>query len=156
MKKLLVPIVLVLAAMCAQAASAATVASARGAGQIHFGNSHEFVSFDASLQDDGTATGSAVFHSVSAGVRGHIDVNCLNVIGNFAIVSGVITSSNDPGIVGDEAAFAVQDNGEGHGAPPDLMSLVNIYEVGVGPDCHVLAEYDLVPLDSGNIQVSSA
>ena len=75
------------------------------------------------------------------------------MIGNYAIVSGVVTSSNEPALVGDEAAFAVQDNGEGSKAPPDLMSIVNFYIVGVGPDCTVPAEYDLVPLQGGNIQV---
>ena len=135
-------------------ALAATGHSARGSGHVTFGATHENVSFSAQQQSaDDTATGNAEVNDASAGVRAHIDVNCLNVIGNYAIVSGVVTSSNDPTLVGDEAAFAVQDNGEGAKAPPDLMSIVNFYNVGVGPDCRVLSEYDLVPLQGGNIQV---
>ena len=120
-------------------ALAATGHSAQGSGHVTFGATHE--------------NGNAEVNDATAGVRAHIDVNCLNVIGNYAIVSGVVTRSNDPTLVGDEAAFAVQDNGEGAKAPPDLMSIVNFYNVGVGPDCRVLSEYDLVPLEGGNIQV---
>jgi hypothetical protein len=149
-----------LAAFAAAAAAtgvalAATGHSVQGSGHVTFGATVESVSVSAQQESaDDTATGNAEVNDATAGVRAHVDVNCVNVIGNFAIVSGVVTSSNDPTLVGDEAAFAVQDNGEGAKAPPDLMSIVNFYNVGVGPDCRVLSEYDLVPLQGGNIQVN--
>jgi hypothetical protein len=147
--------VVAVTAAAAGVALGATGHSARGSGHVVFGLTIEDVSFSAQqVAADFAATGSAEVNDVTAGVRAHIDVNCLNVIGNYAIISGVVTSSNEDALIGDEAAFAVQDNGEGAKAPPDLMSIVNFYAVGVGPDCSVPAEYDLVPLTSGNIQVN--
>ena len=145
--------VVAVALVAAGGASAAVGASASGSGTALFGNTIEHIAFSAQQVAGTAATGEAKINDASAGVRVDVDVNCLNVIGNYAIVSGVVTRSNDPTLVGDEAAFAVQDNGEGAKAPPDLMSIVNFYNVGVGPDCRVLSEYDLVPLEGGNIQV---
>jgi hypothetical protein len=141
------------AASATGVALGATGHSARGSGHVTFGPTMENVSFSAQQTAGFAATGSAEVNDITAGVRAHIDVNCLNVIGNYAIVSGVVTSSSEEALVGDEAAFAVQDNGEGANAPPDLMSIVNFYNVGVGPDCTVQAEYDLAPITGGNIQV---
>jgi hypothetical protein len=143
------------AAAATGVALAATGHSVQGSGHVTFGATIEHVSVSAQQQSaDDTATGNAEVNDATAGVRAHVDVNCVNVIGNYAIVSGVVTSSNDPTLVGDEAEFAVQDNGEGAKAPPDLMSIVNFFEVGIGPDCRVPSEFDLVPLQGGNIQVN--
>ena len=140
-------------ALAGGAAAAATLASASGSGHILFGSNNEFITFSAIRQADGTVTATATVHDVSAGVTAKIDVNCLNVVGNTATISGVVTSSNEPTLVGFEGIFQVVDNGEGAGAPPDFMSLANFYAVGTGVDCTVPAEYDLVPLQSGNVQV---
>ena len=140
-------------ALAGGAAAAATLASASGSGHILFGSNNEFITFSAIRQTDGTVTGTATVHDVSAGVTAKIDVNCLNVVGNTATISGVVTSSNEPTLVGFEGIFQVVDNGEGGNAPPDFMSLANFYAVGTGVDCLVPAEYDLVPLQSGNVQV---
>ena len=134
-------------------AAAAVAASASGSGHILFGANNEFITFNAVRQSDGTVSGTAVVHDVSAGVTAKIDVNCLNVVGNTATISGVVTSSSDPTLVGFEGIFQVVDNGEGAGAPPDFMSLANFYAVGTGVDCTIPGEYDLVPLQSGNVQV---
>ena len=141
------------AAIGAGAATAAVLASASGSGHILFGSNNEFITFSAIRQSDGTVTGTATVHDVSAGVTAKIDVNCLNVVGNTATISGIVTSSNEPTLVGFEGIFQVVDNGEGANSPPDFMSLANFYAVGTGVDCSVPAEYDLVPLQSGNVQV---
>lgn len=127
----------------AAAAVAAVVASASGSGHITFGSSQERISFNAARNDDGTATGSAqvVDDTASGVVRFHVDVNCLNVFGNVAIVSGLVTSSNVEALLGMEAVFEVVDNGEGAGDPPDLMSLVDLHTPGVGADCTIPAEF---------------
>ena len=64
------------------AAVAQVVHSARGSGTIEFASNREHISFSAVERADGTATGSAEVHDISAGVTVHIDVNCLNVLGN--------------------------------------------------------------------------
>jgi hypothetical protein len=135
------------------ASAAVAVHSAQGSGHVDFGSTHESISFHAVQYADGTATGNAVIHDATAGVTAHVDVNCLNVVGNTATISGIVTSSNDPTIEGFEAIFQVVDNGEGSKAPPDLMSIANLYLPGVGVDCTVPAEYDLSPVTGGNIQV---
>ena len=140
--------------VAATAANAAAHPSAWGAGTIEFGSSKEHVSFNAS----GVllaATGSAEIHDNTAAgnVNAHVAIDCLNVVGNQATISGIITQSTDPTIQGFRALWQVRDNGEGQNDPPDLMSPVLIYAVGVGPaDCIVPTEFDLVNL-KGNVQV---
>ena len=125
------------------------VHSASGSGRIAVPD--EAVSFSAVEHEDGTSTGSAVVHDFSAGVNAQIRVNCLNVVGNLAIISGEVVRSSDPSLIGDEGIFEVVDN---HATgSPDLMSPVNFYAFGTGVDCKVLAEYDLQPIESGNIHV---
>ena len=98
---------------------------------------------------------SDIQQDISAGVTVHIEVDCLNVIGNFATISGIVTRSSDPTRVpeGFEGIFQVVDNGEGKDAPPDFMSEANFFAVGTGTDCRVPGEFDLVPVEHGNVQV---
>jgi hypothetical protein len=136
----------------ARAAAPSAGPSASGSATILFGATVERLVFHAE-QRGGTATGHAFFNDKTAGVRGHVDVNCLLVVGNVASISGIVTKSNDPTIVGFEALFQVQDNGDGHRSPPDLSSTVMLHEVGVGPNCLVPREIDMVPIRHGNIEV---
>src|SRR5438105_13898254 len=69
------------------AALAQALHSARGAGTIQFGSNREHISFSAMQRADGTATGTAEVHDISAGVNVQIDVDCLNVIDNVATIS---------------------------------------------------------------------
>ena len=140
-------------ALATAAPAAAAGASASGSGTVLFGNTIEHIAFTAQQLAGTAATGQATIIDASAGVRVRVDVNCLNVIGNYAIVSGVVTQSSDPTAVpvGSEAIFAVVDSGQGGGR--DFASIANFYAVGTGVDCTVPAEYDLVPLQSGNVQV---
>jgi hypothetical protein len=153
-KRVFVPAIVVAAAVLLVPAAFAVLASASGAGHIRFGSSHEHIAFSAVKADDGTVSGEARVADMTASgqVTMQIEINCLNVIGNVAIVSGIVTRSNREELVGLEGVFEVVDNGQGND-PPDLMSLVNLHEVGVGTDCTVPAEFDLAPLEGGNIQV---
>jgi hypothetical protein len=152
MKRLALFCVLATAAL----ADDASVHSAKGSARIQFGQNQESISFSAEQQADGTVTGTAHVNDISAGVMVRIDVNCLNVIGNVATISGIVTRSSDPSRVpvGDEGIFQVVDSGQGDGQrPPDFMSLANFFEVGVGSDCNAPGEFDLAPVENGNIQV---
>ena len=132
--------------------------SAQGSGHIQFGTNSEFITFSAVQRADGifsgNATGNATVHDVSAGVTARIDVNCLNVVRNTATISGIVTRSSDQTLVpvGSEGIFQVVDGGEGKGSQ-DFMSLANFFAVGIGNDCTVPSEFDLAPVDQGNIQV---
>ena len=129
--------------------------SARGSGTIQFAANREHISFSAVQRADGTASGNAEIQDISAGVTVHIEVDCLNVIGNVATISGIVTRSSDPTRVpeGFEGIFQVVDNGEGNDAAPDFMSQANFFAVGIGPDCHAPGEIDLAPVEHGNVQV---
>jgi hypothetical protein len=152
MRKFVLAAATIVALAATVPAAAATTASAHGSGQIQFATNVESISFSAVRDEAGTATGHAVIRDISAGVTAFVDVDCLNVVGNTATISGIITRSSDPTLEGMQAIFQVVDNGEGND-PPDLMSIANIYEPGIGPDCSVPAEYDLSPLQGGNVQV---
>ncbi len=152
MKKIVVAVLAGVFAAGAIAASAAAIASASGSGHIVFGPNEEFITFSAKSNGTGTASGTAVIHDITAGVTAKLDINCLNIVGTTATISGIVTNSSDPTLLGFEGIFQVVDNGEGTSAP-DLMSLANFHEVGVGSDCSVPGEFDLVPLTSGNVQV---
>ncbi|MCA1828642.1 MAG: hypothetical protein ABR567_13030 [Myxococcales bacterium] len=147
-----------LAFFCVAAAAAAVAQtvlhSAQGSGHIQFASNEEFISFNAVQRSDGSASGIANVHDISAGVTVQIAVDCLNVVGDTATISGIVTRSSDPSRVptGFEGIFQVVDGGEGSGSV-DLMSLVNFFAVGTGTDCNAPGEFDLVPVDHGNIQV---
>jgi hypothetical protein len=144
------------ALFCAVASVAAfadkPVHSAKGSGLIQFGPNQEEIKVDAVLRDDGSVTGKADVDDISAGVQVRIDVNCLNVLGNVATVSGIVTRSSDETRVpvGFEGIFQVVDGGD---KAPDFQSLANFFEVGAGADCNAPGEFDLAPVEKGNIRV---
>jgi hypothetical protein len=132
--------------------------AAWGAGTVRFGATVEQLRFRARRADDRrnpfAARGDAYFNNRTARVRGHIEVNCLRVTGNTATISGIVTESNDPTIEGFEALFTVVDNDlktKGK-KPADQASTVLLHEVGIGPDCAVFSEFDLVPI-KGQVEV---
>jgi hypothetical protein len=119
-----------LAALLAQPAPAAenpVVASATGSGHmVRPDGTFRSFSFAATKRADGTVTGEVQLNSRSFDVFVHISVDCLRVDGNIAYMSGRITHVSDPeqGFVGELNRWAVQDNGEGPDAPPDLVSSI--------------------------------
>jgi hypothetical protein len=131
--------------------------SASGFGQIHLGLPFRNFAFSATKQADGTVTGEAQWENRATGFRGHIHIDCLNVLGNVAVMSGVVTHSNSESIpVGIDALFAVRDNGEGPSAPADEITLVF---TGLGIPCTYITDPSqlalfFVPIESGQIQVS--
>jgi hypothetical protein len=154
-------LVLLLAAAGAGVQSASAdpaLQSASGFGQIHLGLPLRNFAFSATTSSDGTASGQAQIENRSSGFRGHIQIDCLNLLGNVAVMSGVWTSSNLPSIpVGSDAFFAVHDKGEGPSAPPDEITLGFS---GLGIPCTFVTDPALlapffVPIESGQIQVRS-
>lgn len=144
----------VVAAIAAPAAGAQGVlASATGTGMTHAsGNDIRVFTFTAVTHDDGTTTGEAEFLRPSSGRRSHIVLDCLQVVGNVATMSGTITRSS-AGEEGLRAVFSVEDNGEGAAAADRLSPLFR------GPpapdlDCRTFPSFlFLFPIDQGNIQV---
>jgi hypothetical protein len=129
-------------------AAAADGPSVTGGGTITFGASVEHVSVNVR-----GLSGRATFHDKAAGgnFSGQIEIDCVRIVGNEATLSGIVTHSNDPSLEGLEALFQLRDNGEG-ASGPDFMSPVLFHEVGIGPNCLVPSEFDLVPV-KGNFTV---
>jgi hypothetical protein len=133
--------------------------AAWGSGTLVFGATVEKISFNAeqttpTLEHPFAARGEADFNDKTAHVRGHIRINCLNVVGNTATLSGIITESNDETIEGFEAVFQVVDNdvpGQKDKKSQDFASPILLHAVGTGSDC-ATGEFDLVPF-KGSVEV---
>lgn len=149
-------------------AAQTTADSANGHGTLLVQNSDgEFVrrqfSFNAKRRADGTVTGSAVLHNPGFEINGKqfqakIDISCLKVVGNIAILGGFVRRTNDPGFV-DAVFFTVQDNGE-PGKDRDKISRVFLFDdnattTGNPQLCQVTGatDFPLETIESGNIQV---
>jgi len=139
-------------------AAAATLQSASGFGQVHLGLPLRNFAFSATRSSDGSVAGQAQLENRATGFVGHIQIDCLNVMDNVAVMSGVVTASNSSALpVGSDEIFAVQDNGEGPDAPADEITLAFS---GLGlvctdiPDPALLVPF-LFTIESGQIQVRS-
>ncbi len=124
--------------------------SANGNGQIEFDGKKSTFAFSAIQQKNGTVKGNLVYHQRSAttpenNISVHMRIDCLNIVGNRATITGVITKANPESVdigggeqfslVGAAASMTVHDNGEGGNAPPDTAS--PLFVTGAPLDCHV-------------------
>jgi hypothetical protein len=123
-------------------------------------------SFNARRLADGTVTGHAVLvnplftgENDRSPYQLHVDISCMRVVGNIAIMGGMTTRTNDPSLF-DAVFFSVQDNGEGNGALRDRISRVFFWDddpttTGDPQACLLTAPTDflLEEIENGNIQV---
>ena len=147
--------------------------SASGHGSLRTGPADENskqrqFSFSARKHADGTVTGHAVLinpaftgENERSPYRLHVDISCLYVVGNIAVMGGMTSRTNDPNLV-DAVFFTVEDNGEGSGAQ-DKISRVFFWDddpdtVGDPQACLLTAPlaFPLEPIENGNIQVRPA
>jgi hypothetical protein len=129
------------------------VSSATGSGHITTAGELRTFSFSARRFADGTATGQVHVNSRSLDTIAHIEIDCLEVVGNLAHMSGVITRSSNPSEaqVGELRRLVVRDNGERAGDPPDEISTIPR-----NPNGETCVNSTLVPtrlVEHGNVQV---
>ncbi len=134
--------------------------SASGQGTISLdvippvGEGFRHFSFHARVKNNGSVQGSGVLTYVGGQRNLKFDIDCLEVIGNHAIMSGVITRDNQfPELEGRLCWFEVMDNGEGANAAPDQMAL---FYTGIDPAVYTCSNDFNVPLydiEGGNVQV---
>ena len=130
--------------------------SANGQGSLTTiaGDTRHF-SFHANTTGNGTVQGSGVLNITAGGTQIKFDINCLNVVGNVATMSGTIRQSNNPvAVVGTGCWFRVVDNGEGSNAPADQITLFAFFPNNPNPPTcanNLLIGLNLV--EGGNIQV---
>ena len=136
--------------------------SATGSGQLEFTTDGvtalRTFAFEATEASDGSVTGEAQINNRSVPGRLHIQIDCLNVIGNDAVMSGTITSSTEAGVpAGASSIFGVQDNGEGAGSAPDRITQQfansGLVCTDITPSNVGLFTYLLRDVEAGNIQV---
>ncbi|HEY4733509.1 MAG TPA: hypothetical protein VIH53_03075 [Gemmatimonadaceae bacterium] len=122
-----------------------SAASVSGSGTVTFGTSVEHITVNATGN-----SGRATFQDKAAGgnVNGQIDINCVNVVGNTATVSGLVTHSNKKSMIGMEGVFQIVDNGKS-----DLATIINFHQPGTSTDCRG-GEFDLSPV-KGDFTVRS-
>ena len=138
------------------AAGATITASATGSGHTTVAGELRTFSFAAWMDADGVTTGTAQIDNREVNEKFQLGVDCLKVVGSFAIVSGVITRHTDVHAIGLTGVFGVQDSGEGQASLTDLTTQVFFFRPGV-LTCADLSPADgapfLVAIEAGNIQV---
>jgi hypothetical protein len=116
-------------------------------------------SFSARTLPDGTVQGSAIIHNPSFDPKydAHINISCLQVVGNRASFGGSVSKSSDP-VFNDEfdaAFFTVFDNGEPGGGIDTISELFfdNVAEPSI---CQFIGADDFpqIPIQSGNVRVN--
>jgi hypothetical protein len=148
-------------ALVSAAAAEGVVQTATGSGHFEFTSDTGVMglrtfAFEARKAGDGSVTGQADVYNRAVEQRFHIRIDCLNVFGNVAVMSGTISHAAGPGVaVGDTAIFAVQDNGEGAGASSDRVTRVFF---NTGLVCTAItpatADYSLlISIAGGNVQI---
>jgi len=105
-------------------------AATSGSGHTTVEGALRTFSFIAHKDESGAAVGMAEISNRAIDEMFRLDVDCLNVVDNMAIVSGVITRHTDPHAIGLTGIFAVVDSGEAD-APPDLVTQVFFFRPGV-------------------------
>jgi len=106
------------------AAGNGITASASGSGHFIYIQELRTFAFAAHTDAAGVSSGQAQINNRDQGRFSHIVVDCLYVAGNEARMSGIISTSSDPGLIGAPVLFRVIDNGEGRKATgPDQISL---------------------------------
>ena len=154
-----------LAVVGSATATAAVTQSANGHGSLDSGR-RQF-SFSASENADGSVTGQATLvnrsftgQNTNAPYQLHIEITCMNVIGNIAFFGGTTKRTNYPNLV-DAVFFSVQDIAE-PGKGVDMISRAFFWDddpntTGDPQACenNVVGDFPMEPIESGNIQVRS-
>ncbi len=137
----------------ARAHGAAPVASATAGYQMTYDGQERTVEFTAQRDSANNSRGQGHLFNHVTGTKLHFTIDCLNVSGNVATISGVITHS-DVALYPEGAPIwlRVVDNGEGRKSPPDLVSpLFAIYGAPVACTTSLFAA--ATPIEGGNVQV---
>lgn len=128
--------------------------SASGHGNLTTVGQLRTFSFTAVTHKDGSVTGEAQLDNRGQGQKIHMAIDCLSVVGNTAVVSGIVTISDPTGLEGVTGIFAVQDNGEGSKATArDRISLVFFFTTGEDCTTFPFGDFPTSPIQGGNIQV---
>jgi hypothetical protein len=130
---------------------------ATGSGNTIVAGTLRTFSFTARHAADGSAQGAAQINNRFVEEMFQVDIDCLEVFANLAIMSGIITRHTDTTAIGLPGIFAVRDVGEGSGSPPDSITQVVFLPRGAPLTCHDVTPTDvegfMAPIVGGSVQV---
>jgi len=136
------------------------VALANGSGQIEIGTPPALRTFTFTAHTDslGVTSGQTQGNNRSDGISWHGNITCLNVSGNVATMSGVLTDVSPASAPfyepGNYILFQVVDNGHGGSGAPDDISLTYFYSTGSpNPGCTGQGLFATIPILHGNVTV---
>ena len=125
--------------------------SATGSGHVVIADSLRTFAFNVNRDASGNARGQFEVNNRDQGIRSHGTLNCLNVVGNTAIMSGQVTDSTSAAWEDAYIWLKVVDNGEGRNAPPDMLTLV--FAVAPTFTCNFDAAVPYLNVEKGNVQI---
>lgn len=128
------------------------------------GETYSFVALSTGTFPNAKGQLEGHFVSPSGEFEVHLDINCLMIAGNRAVLSGTVKKYvvNGEDLVGEgrvppdyQAAVIVQDNGEGANAAPDQATFIHGFYI-IPQVCRILLgdNFLTLPSENGNIQVS--
>jgi hypothetical protein len=119
------------------------------------GQGFRHFTFHAREKNNGSVDGNGVLTYSAGQLKVHFDIDCLNIDGNLANMSGVITKWKAiPENEGLLFWFEVIDNGEGNNADPDQISLFFSGADPVVYDCANNFNVAIYEIEGGNVQVN--
>jgi hypothetical protein len=131
--------------------AAPPVHQATGGGTIQFNDSLDTIAFTAQIDAAGEVKGQAEFQLRDLNLTFHVVVDCLQVSGDNAWISGLISSASDPARVGQRVLWQVRDNGQGNASSLDQVSLP--VQFNPTTPCPGQPSLALVSWTNGNVQV---
>jgi len=141
--------------------SGGVVESARGSGHYFAGDQIRTLAFSAVRHADGTVSGEYQINVHASALWFHVTVECMLTSGNVAWIGGHIDRSSDAAVVipGTVSYFWMVDNGEGAGAPADIVSVARINDVDAALEEFCTEGPTVLPpreIVNGNVQVRAA
>ena len=107
----------------------------------------------ANQKADGSISGQWQDTFAAGGAGIHVAIDCLNIVGNGAVIGGVITHGTSGGgdVSGQRALTAVVDNGTSANDPLDQLSFSSRDD----RDCNILVpgDFSLFDLTHGQVKV---
>lgn len=113
-------------------------------------------SMTAAIRADGSVTGQWTDGNKNEGSKGiHVDITCINLIGNTAVIYGIVKSGTRSGedVTGLYAMTAVVDNGTSSKDPKDQISFSYLFRTPRLCSNYSAEDFPLAELETGQVKI---